>query len=75
MFASNEEGETQGRGMEGLFRDLLESLPDGIVLVDRAGLIVFSNPQAERLFGYPRGDLQGKPVELLLPERYRQSHA
>jgi PAS domain S-box-containing protein len=57
--------------MEGLFRDLLESLPDGIVLVDPAGLIAFSNPAADRLFGYPRGDLQGKPIDLLLPERYR----
>jgi PAS domain S-box-containing protein len=60
--------------MEGLFRDLLESLPDGIVLVDPAGRVVFSNPQADRLFGYPRGELLGKPVEHLLPHRFRHDH-
>ena len=59
--------------MEGLFRDLLESLPDGIVFVDPAGRIAFSNPQADRLFGYPRGDLLGKLVESLLPERFRRA--
>lgn len=56
------------------FGDLLESTPDGIVMVNPTGRIVYANSQAERLFGYDRGELSGKAVELLLPERYRGRH-
>jgi PAS domain S-box-containing protein len=56
------------------FRDLLESMPDGIVMVNLPGRVVYSNSQAERLFGYSPGELTGKPVEVLLPERFRDGH-
>jgi protein-histidine pros-kinase len=60
--------------VEARFRDLLESMPDGIVMVNSTGRIVFSNTQAEALFGYPGGAMRGKPIEMLLPERYRGGH-
>lgn len=60
--------------MEARFRDLLESLPDGIVMVNPTGRIVLLNSQAQTLFGYQGAELQGKPVEVLLPDRYRGSH-
>lgn len=56
------------------FRDLLESMPDGIVMVDAAGRIVLANRQAEALFGYGHGRLAGNPIEILLPERFRDGH-
>jgi PAS domain S-box-containing protein len=62
------------RLMETRFRDLLESTPDGIVMVDPTGHIVMANSQAERLFGYEPGELRGQPVELLLPQGYRHAH-
>ncbi|TDR38613.1 PAS domain S-box-containing protein [Tahibacter aquaticus] len=55
-------------------KDLIESIPDGIVVVSRAGDIVLSNRQAERLFGYEGGELQGKPIENLLPPGSRDAH-
>jgi len=56
------------------FRDLLESMPDGIVIVNATGRIVLTNSQTDSKFGYERGELRGQPVELLLPERFRLGH-
>jgi len=56
------------------FRGLLESAPDGVVIVDAAGLIQIVNRQTEVLFGYPRAELLGQPVEVLVPERLRERH-
>lgn len=61
--------------VETRFGDLLESMPDGILMVDQTGRIVHSNSQAERLFGYQSGELRGCSIEQLLPARYRGVHA
>jgi PAS domain S-box-containing protein len=56
------------------FGDLLESTPDAMVMVDAAGRIVLTNRQAERLFGWGRFELLGRPVEDLIPTRFRTAH-
>jgi len=60
--------------VEARFRDLLESMPDGIVMVNLTGRVVYTNSQADHLFGYSSGELKGKPVEILLPDRFRNAH-
>ena len=55
-------------------RAVLDSAPDAVVIVDPGGEIRLVNEQTERLFRYPRGELIGRPVEDLLPERYRGVH-
>lgn len=63
------------RRSEARFRGLVEAAPDAILGVDRDGRLALVNAEAERTFGYPREAMLGQPIELLLPERFRDSHA
>src|SRR5579859_3179316 len=53
---------------------ILESVPDAMVIVGAAGTIDQVNTQTEKLFGYQRGELIGRAVEVLIPERFRAMH-
>ena len=57
-----------------LARTLLDLAPDATVVVDAAGTIVFANAQVEQTFGYNAGALVGRPIETLLPQRFRDEH-
>lgn len=58
-----------------LFRRLLETSPDAVIVVDAAGRILFANQQAENLFAYSVNELIGQCVDVLVPERLRGAHA
>jgi protein-histidine pros-kinase len=65
---------TSKRREERLFRGLLEAAPDAMVIVDKGGTIILVNAQVENRFGYSRGELIGKSVEILVPERFAGMH-
>jgi PAS domain S-box-containing protein len=62
------------RASEERFRLVVEDAPNAIIMVDHAGKIALVNSEAERLFGYERTELVGKPVETLIPQRFRGEH-
>ncbi len=54
---------------------VVEAAPDGIVMADLGGKVLLVNQRTEELFGYDRGELLGKSVDMLLPEALRLAHA
>jgi two-component system, sensor histidine kinase and response regulator len=55
-------------------RLVVEAAPIAIVVVDPDGRITLVNEQSERLFGYDRGELLERSIEMLVPERFRSAH-
>ena len=56
------------------FSGLLESAMDGIITVDEQQKIVLYNRAAEKIFGWPGAQVMGRPLDILLPERFRAGH-
>ncbi len=56
------------------FRLAIEAAPTGMLMMDQDGKIVLVNVQVEKLFGYPRDELLGRQIEMLVPERFRARH-
>lgn len=56
------------------FQLMVDSSPGSIVLVSQEGLIAYVNRQCETLFGYTNQELIGKPVEYMIPDRFRHGH-
>lgn len=53
---------------------LFENATEGIILINREGLIVLVNPAAEKMFGYAPNELINQPIELLIPDRMKAHH-
>ena len=69
------------RAISGTLKDpdlayrIIDELPDGILLVDTGSVIQLVNKQTEALFGYTRFELEGSPLDLLIPETSKGTHA
>lgn len=74
MAASLEKQVAERRQAEARFRDLLESAPDAMVIVDEGGTIELVNAEAVRIFGYLREEMIGHAVEMLLTGRFAARH-
>ncbi len=56
------------------FREIFQSMTEGIIVVNKEGKILVANPVAEQMFGYDSNELAGKSLDFLLPPRYRAKH-
>jgi PAS domain S-box-containing protein len=54
---------------------IIQSATDAIVTADSRGNIITWNPAAARMFGHTEGDVVGKSLAMLVPERFREAHA
>ncbi|WP_232675905.1 cell wall metabolism sensor histidine kinase WalK [Nocardioides sp. R-C-SC26] len=61
-------------GISDLLRAALDAVPDAVVIVDGAGVIVTANTQVREVFGYEPAELEGQSVEALVPARLRSTH-
>lgn len=68
------ESEQERAEAQALYRSLLEAAPDALVIVGPDGRIVLANAQTDQLFGYPREQLIGNTIEMLMPPRFRKKH-
>ncbi len=59
---------------DSFYRYLVDAAPDAMLVVDGRGRIVIANAEAERMFGYNRGEMLGQRVEIMLPKRFRTRH-
>lgn len=62
------------RDREERFRAIVEATPNALIIVDTSRIIALVNQRTEQMFGYTRQELIGKPIDILLPERFRPNH-
>ncbi len=56
------------------YRVIAETAQDAIFTIDETSTILFANTAAERLFGYGEGELRGRHLRAIMPERFRAAH-
>lgn len=65
---------TERRRAQAFLRSLIDTTQDAVISIDRQGCIELFNPTAERVFGYTRDEVQGRKLQMLMPEPYASEH-
>jgi len=64
----------ESKSREVLLRSIVTTVRDAIVVIDEGGIIQQFSGNAERMFGFPSGEVQGRNVSMLMPEPHREQH-
>ncbi len=65
---------SEHRGTAAWLRSLIETTQDAVISIDQRGHVAIFNPAAEKIFGYSRAEIQGQPLQRLMPEPYAGEH-
>jgi PAS domain S-box-containing protein len=57
-----------------IYKQIIENSQDAVIFVDRDGVVNLWNSGAEAIFGYKAEEIQGKSLDLIIPEKLRQRH-
>ena len=57
------------------YKTIFDTLPDGVVIADKSGIIVSINNKIESLFGYTKDELIGNKIEILIPQKFHANHS
>jgi two-component system sensor kinase FixL len=68
------DAEAARRDGAGQLRAILDTVPDGMIVIDERGTIQSFSATAERMFGYAAAEVLGRNVSLLMPSPYREQH-
>lgn len=69
-----DEKRDDGRDLVSRFQAMLDTVPDGVMVIDRTGRILTCNAACERLFGWRAEEVLGRNVSMLMPSPYREEH-
>ncbi len=72
--SERKQAEADRRTSESRIRAIVDTVVDGIISIDAHGSIQTANPEAERIFGYRREEMQGRNVNMLMPDPYHSAH-
>jgi PAS domain S-box-containing protein len=65
----------QLRKNEARLSSILAASPDALIVVETSGDIVFASDRVQDIFGYDPAEIIGKPIETLMPKRFRHGHS
>ncbi|OOZ75873.1 hypothetical protein BOW50_10840 [Solemya velum gill symbiont] len=68
------QAESDIQSREQRIRTLVDTIVDGIIVIDERGRIETFNPAAETLFGYHSDEVKSKNIKMLMPEPYSSAH-
>jgi len=74
LFKLNEKEITKRKNAEMSFKQIIETQPTPLVIIDMTGIITYLNQDAEKLFGYQSQELINKPIEMLVPSHMKEKH-
>ena len=72
--SERKQSEEKIQARENRIRSIVDTVVDGIVTIDKQGLVQTFNPAAENIFGYQSDQIIGQNVKILMPESYAKEH-
>lgn len=74
LFTKRKQADVEWKKSETKYRKLIETAQDAIICIDEDGIVNLWNQSAEKIFGYSKAEIIGKPIEIIIPDEYKKQH-